>query len=105
MMRLMLIMSNINSLVFVHLLATILLKVQFNQYLHCLLFSSILVTLQVIIYRTCLREGLQSTEVLPWNMSMPGFYIENWELIKGTVRNETIKYASFKKRINQENEK
>ena len=28
-----------------------------------------------------------------------------WELIKGTVRNETIKYASFKKRINQENEK
>ena len=28
-----------------------------------------------------------------------------WEVIKGTVRNETIKYASFKKRLNQENEK
>ena len=28
-----------------------------------------------------------------------------WELIKATIRNETIKYASFKERINQENEK
>ena len=27
-----------------------------------------------------------------------------WELIKGTIRNETIKYATFKKKQNTENE-